>query len=404
MDITSVLAGLYSEDGRRDPYPHYADLHRLGPVSALPPRPLEGVPVAIACGYEVVDQVLRDPEWFKNTLPSEGEHQILNTFETSMMFTNPPTHGRMRQVFARAFTPRRLDALEPVVVRVTEQLLDRMADLGAGGASFDYVAEFAYPLPALVMAEFIGIPETDLDWYRVRVKQIDDFLDISGKTPELIRAADDAASELRGYYTDLIAHRRRSPGDDLISNLVAAVDAGTAGITEQELVSNLIVLFNASFVTTIYLLGSGLPLLLDQPDVVAKLPGDPDLALDCCHEILRCESPVQFLTRQAPRDTELAGVPVGRDQVVLLMVGAANRDPAVFADPDRFDPTRQGPPSLAFGAGAHFCLGAAVSRIEGRIALPRLFARFPGLAVAGPPVYTGNLFLRGVDVLPVTTG
>ncbi|MEH1015065.1 cytochrome P450 [Micromonospora sp. CPCC 206060] len=404
MDITSVLAGLYSSDGRRDPYPHYAALHRLGPVSALPPRQQVGAPVAIACGYDVVDQVLRDPEWFKNTLPSEGEHPILNTFETSMMFTNPPTHGRMRQVFARVFTPRRLDALEPVVVRVTEQLLDRMAEQGAGGASFDYVAEFAYPMPALVMAEFIGIPETDLEWYRARVKRIDDFLDVSGKTPELIRAADDAASELRGYYTDLIAHRRRAPGEDLISSLVAAVDAGAAGITEQELISNLIVLFNASFVTTIYLLGSGLPLLLAQPDVVAKLPGDQDLALDCCHEILRCESPVQFLTRQAPRDTELAGVPVGRDQVVLLMVGAANRDPARFPEPDRFDPARRGPASLAFGAGAHFCLGAAVSRIEGRIALPRLFARFPGLAVAGPPVYTGSLFLRGIDVLPVTTG
>lgn len=404
MDVASVLAGLYSEQGRRDPYPHYRALHELGPVSALPPRPQAGVPVVIACGYDVVDQVLRDPEWFKNSLPSNGEHAILNTFESSMMFTNPPTHGRMRQVFARLFTPRRLDALEPVVTRVADRLLDRMAEIGAGGATFDYVAEFAYPLPALVMAEFIGIPEADLDWYRDRVKRIDDFLDITGKTPELIQAADEAATQLRGFYAELIAHRRAAPGDDLISGLVAAVDAGEAGITEDELISNLIVLFNASFVTTIYLLGSGLPLLLERPDVVAALPGDPDLTLDCCHEILRCESPVQFLTRQAPCDTELVGVPIGKDEVALLMIGAANRDPARFEDPDRFDPTRRGPASLAFGAGAHFCLGAAVSRIEGRIALPRLFNRFPRLAITGPAVHTGSIFLRGVDMLPVTTG
>jgi len=152
------------------------------------------------------------------------------------------------------------------------------------------------------------------------------------------------------------------------------------------------------------MLGSGLPLLLGRPDVTAALPDNPNLALDCVHEILRCESPVQFLTRAVPCDTEVAGVPIPADGVILLLLGAANRDPARFVNPDHFDPEREKLTSLGFGAGPHYCVGAAVSRAEGRIALPKLFQRFPKLALAGDPVGTGSLFLRGMNSVPVTTG
>jgi cytochrome P450 len=308
----------------------------------------------------------------------------------------------MRAVFAKTFTPRRLGALEPTVIRVVDDLLDRMAD--AGDTGFDFVAEFAYPLPALVMAEFVGIPAADLTWYRERVERIDEFLDVAGKTPQRLAAANTAAEELRGFYRELIAHRRRQPGEDLISGLVEALDSGDVELTEEELISNLIVLFNASFVTTVYMFSNGLPLLLSHPDVVAGLPGDDALTRGAVDEILRLEAPVHFLTRAAPRDTDIGGVPVERDENVLLVIAAANRDPARFPDPDRFDPRRSGPPSLAFGVGLHFCLGAAVSRLEGRLALPRLLARFPRLAVAEPPTYSGSLFLRGIDKLLVHTG
>ncbi|MCI4065846.1 cytochrome P450 [Micromonospora sp. R77] len=404
MDVDEILTGLYSEAGRQNPYPWYAALHRHGPVSEVPARAEHRTVTAVAVGYDVVDQVLRDPGWYKGMPPGWQEQEILRTFLTSMMFVDPPDHTRMRAVFAKTFTPRRLGALEPVVVRVVDTMLDRIAEAGAGGAEVDFVADFAYPVPALVMAEFIGLPEADLAWYRQRVDWIDEYMDVAGKTPERLARANRAAEELRDYYRDLIAHRRARPGEDLISGLVEALDGGGVELTEDELISNLIVLFNASFVTTVYMFSNGLPLLLDHPDTVAALPGDDALARGCVDEVLRMASPVHFLARSAPRDTELAGVPVARDENVLLLIAGANRDPARFPDPDRFDPHRDGPPSLAFGVGLHFCLGSAVSRLEGRLALPRLFARFPGLAVTQAPTYSGSLFLRGIDKLFVATG
>ncbi|MBQ0893100.1 cytochrome P450 [Micromonospora sp. U56] len=404
MDVDEILTGLYSEPGRQHPYPWYAALHGHGPISTVPTRAEHRTITTVAVGYDLVSQVLRDPEWYKQAPPGWQEQEILRTFNSSMMFVNPPDHTRMRSVFAKTFTPRRLGALEPVIVRVVDTLLDRMAEAGADGTETDLVADFAYPVPALVMAEFIGLPESDLSWYRQRVDWIDEFLDVAGKTPQRLAQANQAAEELRDYYRDLIAHRRARPSEDLISGLVEAVDAGDVALTEAELISNLIVLFNASFVTTVYMFSNGLPLLLAHPDVVAALPGDDALARGCVDEVLRLESPVHFLARAAPRDTELGGVPVRRDENVLLMIAGANRDPARFPDPDRFDSRRDGPPSLAFGVGPHFCLGAAVSRLEGRLALPRLLARFPRLTVTRTPTYSGSLFLRGIDKLFVSTG
>lgn len=401
----AILAELFTEQARANPFPLYRELHKLGPISPLT-ADQAGVRdlAAVATGYDVVDAVLRDASFYKKGLVNWQDHVLLRTFETSMMFTNPPTHGRMRNLFSRTFTPRRLAAIDPTIFKVVDMLLDRMEERGAGGQQLDFVEDFAAPLPALVMAAFVGIPEEELDWYRARVRPIDAFLDLDGKTAEALAAADQATSELRAFYADLIHSRRAHPREDLLSALIRAIDAGDHQLTDDELISNMIVLFNASFLTTIYMLGSGLPLLLSRPDVTAELPGNAELALDCVHEILRCESPVQFLNRAAPEDTELAGVPIPKDGVVLLLLGAANRDPARFTDPDLFEPGREKLTSLSFGAGPHYCVGAAVSRAEGRIALPRLFDRFPKLALAGDPVGTGSLFLRGMNSVPVTLG
>jgi len=217
-----------------------------------------------------------------------------------------------------------------------------------------------------------------------------------------VEAADQAVLELRQFYADLIQSRRAEPREDLLTAVINSIDAGEHELTDYELVSNLIVLFNASFLTTIYMLGNGLPLLLTRPDVTSALPGNAELAVDCVHEILRYEPSIQFLNRATPEDTELGGVPVAKDGVVLLLLGAANRDPARFADPDVFDPGREQLTSLAFGAGPHYCIGAAVTRAEGRIGWPRLFERFPKLALAGDPVGIGSLFLRGMKSVPIT--
>jgi cytochrome P450 len=403
VSADAILAELLSDTARADPYPHYRALRELGPIAPLAQGLAGATPfTAVATGYDLIDQVLRDVSFYKKSLPGWQQHTLLTTFETSMMFSNPPDHTRMRALFSKTFTPRRLAAIDPIIESVVLGLLDRMEERGAGGASVDFVENFAAPLPALVMAAFVGIPAEDLDWYQARVRPIDAFLDLDGKTPDALEHADHAAQELRDFYADLIDRLRKEPQEDLLSALIQSIDAGEHQLSDAELISNMIVLFNASFLTTIYLLGSGLPLLLSRPDVTAALPGDDELALDCVHEILRCESPVQFLTRAAPEEVELAGVPVPKDGVVLLLVGAANRDPDRFTDPDTFEPGRPKLISLGFGAGPHYCVGAAVSRAEGRVALPMLFQRFPDLALAGEPVGTGSLFLRGMKSVPVT--
>ena len=403
MTADEILAELLTDTARANPYPLYRALHELGPIAPLTRGHAGMSPfAAVATGYDLIDEVLRDASFYKSSTPGWQQHALLRTFETSMMFTNPPEHSRMRNLFSKTFTPRRLAAVDPIIESVVASLLDRMEQRGAGGATLDFVAEFASPMPALVMAAFVGIPVDDLDWYRARVRPIDAFLDLDGKTPDALQRANQATQELRDYYADLIDRRRAQPQADLLSALVRSIDAGEHQLTDAELISNMIVLFNASFITTIYLLGSGLPLLLSRPDVTTALPSNEDLALDCVHEILRCESPVQFLARSVPADVELAGVQVPKDGAVMLLVGAANRDPNRFTDPDTFEPAREKLTSLGFGAGAHYCLGAAVARAEGRIALPQLFERFPRLALAGEPVSMGSLFLRGMKSVPVT--
>ena len=403
MTADAILAELLTESARADPYPQYRALRKLGPIAPLTQGVAGATPfAAVATGYDLVDEVLRDPAFYKKSIPGWQQHTLLSTFETSMMFSNPPDHARMRNLFSKAFTPRRLAAIEPVVEEVVQRLLDQLEQHGAGGATVDFVEEFAVPLPASVVAAFVGIPAGELDWYRARVAPIDAFLDLDGKTAQAMLLADEAARQLRDFYADLIERRRKEPAEDLLSALISSIDAGEHQLSDAELVSNMIVLFNASFQTTIYLLGSGLPLLLSRADVTAALPGNDELALDCVHEILRCESPVQFLTRAAPVEVELAGVTVPEDGVLLLLIGAANRDPDRFVDPDTFEPGREKLVSLGFGAGPHYCVGAAVARAEGRIALPRLFKRFPKLALAGDPVGTGSLFLRGMSSVPVT--
>ncbi|MEO6701660.1 MAG: cytochrome P450 [Jatrophihabitantaceae bacterium] len=403
MTADAILADLFTDEARANPYPYYRALHELGPISPLQ----QGVPgatpfAAIATGYDVVDEVLRDVSFYKKGRLDWHEHTLLSTFETSMMFTNPPDHGRMRNLFSRTFTPRRLSSIDPTITKLIDKMLDRMADAASDGSEIDFVTEFAAPLPALVMAAFVGIPEEDLDWYRDRVRPIDAYLDLNGKTDDALQTANRATAELRDFYADLIKSKRADPQPDLLSALIKSIDGGEHELTDAELISNMIVLFNASFLTTIYMLGSGLPLLLSRPDVTAELPGNADLADDCVTEMLRCESPVQFLTRAAPSDTEIGGVLIPKDGVVLLLLGAANRDPARFVNPDSFEPAREKFISLGFGAGPHYCVGAAVSRAEGRIALPKLFERFPKLALAGEPVGTGSLFLRGMNSVPVT--
>jgi cytochrome P450 len=404
--VTTVsLRGLLSPRGRRDPYPFYAELHRNGPVCRLDGG-RERFDLVVH-GFDAVNTVLRDPSFRvmdAEHLDSRGVpwrgHAALRTLTSSIFFTDGPHARAVRRLFAQVFTPQRVAALGPAIVRITDTLLDRMAELGAAGGPVDFMAEFALPLPSNVIGELLGVPDEDRPWFPPRVRAIGAILDLGAAAWRDLPAADAAAVELTGYFTELVATRRARPGEDLVSALVAAQPE--VGLSDEELVANLITLFNAGFVTTTHLIGNGLTLLLQRQDARDAVLGEPDRRAAVIEEILRYEAIVQFGTRWAARDTELMGVPVAEGSRVLVLYGAANRDPARFTDPDTFDPTRHPNQHTSFGGGPHYCLGAALSRHEGAVALPRLLRRFPRLALAGPPGERATLTLRGYDSLPVT--
>ena len=397
-----ILAALGSEDGRRDPMPLFAELHRIGPVCRLAPG---SSPYAVVVnGYDAAQEALKDTRFHRllSADPNPKE-PVLRRLGGSMMFRNEPDHLRMRKVFQAVLTPRRLTGFEPVVDALAAELLDELGKAGANGQVVDFV-DFAYRLPITVIGTFLGIPRSDFGWFRDRTQRIDDYLDLGGKAPERLAAANQAAGELNDYYARMIADRRIRPRDDLVGSLVHALDSGTSGIDQQELIDNLLVLVNASFVTTMNLLTNGLEQLLAQPALVEALRDDPGLAADYVEEILRHQSSVQLISRKASVDLELAGEPISAGSLVLILPGAANRDPVKHADADTFDPGRDDLQHLSFGAGPFYCVGAALARMEGRAAFGQLFQRFPNLRFVGEPVRSHSLLLRGHSSMPIRLG
>jgi cytochrome P450 len=397
---TVSLASLHTEAGRRDPYPFYARLHERGPICPVAPGERYSF---VVHGFEASSQVLKDSATFRvaeSSTPGSPAHTV---FMNSMFFTNAPRHTRMRRMFNQAFTPRRVHALLPSIERMTGELLDGLS----GRDRVDFMAEFAFRLPANVLGELLGVPEDDRSWYRPRALALGALLELGASSQETQHAADAAAREITPYFAELAAKRRAQPRDDLVSALVQALEADGDVLSEEELTANLIVLFNAGFVTTTHLLGNGLTLLMEHREHFARLREHPELAPSYVEEILRFELPTHFSVRWAAADTEVAGVRIAESSWVLVLLAAANRDPARFAEPDRFDPSRfnAGKPdlTLSFGAGAHYCLGAALARLEGVSGLRAVVERFPAIRLAEPAGVPRQLMLRGHEQLWVTT-
>lgn len=403
MGAAVSLSDLLSDEGRRSPYRFYARLHELG--EAVPLGPADRYAVII-CGYEAASRVLCDPgfqvpdaQYMNRTGTWWREHPVVRTLMTGFPNVNGEDHARVRRLFSQAVTVRRVTALEPAILASTDHRLDRLAELGTGAQPVDFMAAFAVPLPVDVIGELLGVPESDRAWLPPRVAAFDAVLELGQHSLRLVRAANAAAEELTAYFADLVAARRADPRADLISDLVRL--DGPGQLTGPELLASLIVMFNAGFRTTANMFGNGLALLIEHPDALAALRADPALAPACIEEILRYEPPLHFAVRFAAQDSEIAGVPVAAGQSVLVLMAAANRDPRRFKDPDTFDPARTDNHHLTFTAGPHYCLGAALGRLEGRLALPRLLRRFPSLILAAEPGERRQLMLRGYDKLPV---
>jgi cytochrome P450 len=400
VELTEILTRIGTPEGRADPYPLYAALHEMGEAVEAGPGEV------LVVGYDTISSVLRDPGFrtsddsvFDEALPGWRDNPVFVQGADWILNLNPPRHARIRSLIARAFTPRRIAQLEPAIAAITDALLDAMADRGADGSAVEFMHDFAYLLPVTVICELIGIPEQDRDSFRPVARDIAGVFEVTD--PETLPAINAAAAELLAYFTGLTAKRRAHPRDDLLSDLVAVSDSGSGRLTATELLHNLTLLLVAGFETTTNLLGNGLHIVLCDPpagDAVRDGSVPPAAFVE---EVLRFDSPVQ-LTSRTGYDTKVGGVPVSPGTGITTLLGAGNRDPHRFADPGRFDPMRQDSGTLSFGGGAHFCIGAALARLEGAVAFPRLLNRFPEIAAAGEPVRRDRFVLRGFEELPVT--
>jgi cytochrome P450 len=305
---------------------------------------------------------------------------------------NPPDHTRLRRLVAKAFTPRMVEQLTPRIEEITASLID-----GMRGES-DLMTSLAKPLPVEVIAELLGVPLDDrerfAEWSHAMARALDPpFL----QHPDTIEPAVRARQSFVGYFRSLADRRRREPGDDLLSALVAVSDAGDV-LSEGELLVTLTLLLIAGHETTTNLIGNGVLALLRHDSLGAAAPER------VVEEVLRYDSPVQLTARTALRDTALGGVEVPAGSQVIVLIGAANRDPAAGPDPESFDPSRAPGRNLAFGQGIHFCLGAPLARLEGRIVFRELARRLPELKLADDPKWNATTTLRGLATLPVVSG
>jgi cytochrome P450 len=397
QSAAAILEQLMTPAGRADPFPLYAAAHQLGPVSALPDGSL------LISGYAAVNQVLREQGFgLAEPVSSNSRNDALWLMNRSILRANPPDHGRMRSLISKVFTPRRVADLQPAIEAAVDDLLVQFAEASSGGP-VDFMDHVAFPLPVTVICELLGVPPEDRRRFRPLAADLTEALEPSGDTSA---SADAAAHELAGYFAPLIADRRAAPGDDLVSALVAARDAGDGRLSDEELLANLILLLVAGFETTTNLLGNGLAILLDRPDLTSALRAEQLPMAGFIEEVLRHDSPVQAVTRQARADSlTVEGVPIPNGGDLILLIGAANRDPARYDDPDRFDPTRTDIRPLSFGAGPHICIGNNLARLEAAVAFPKLLTRFTNLSAAPDrrPLRRDRLILRGFQTLPVQT-
>ncbi|WP_305786663.1 cytochrome P450 [Symbioplanes lichenis] len=392
MDAATAINTLLTPGAGRDPYPAYAALRAAGPVIG------QGGAFFVT-GYAAVDAVLRDSTMrvYDSALLDEQwddwrGNKGVELFVDSMLRTNAPHHTSMRRLASGVFTARRVARLREVIEAQVEEALDELAAHREDGV-VDVVRHLAYPLPIGVICALLGVPVSDRNLFRRLAEALTAVLEVRFTEAQAV-AAHEAAKELEDYFSAMIALRRQEPRDDLVTALAAAHDADGSTLSAGELLGNLALLLVAGFETTTNLLANGIHEL-----ATGRVMKNPDKFVE---ESLRYDSPVQLTERFTSVDTTVAGVGIPAGSEIVLFLGAANRDPDRFPDPDRFDEDRPGNAPLSFGAGAHYCLGAPLARLEAQIALPALVRRFPRMEAAGEPRSRERLTLRGWATLPVS--
>jgi len=362
------MIDLFAPEVRRNPWPVYDQLRAQSPVLHVPP-PFNGWMVF---DYETVKWIMTDHASFSSRIPAPN---------FSFIFTDPPEHTRLRNPISRAFTPRAIADLEPAIRQISNELFD--STIAAG--QMDFAADFSAPLAMRVIAGMIGIAPDD--WPRFK-RWNDKLLGLTfarsggDQAQQAMRDFNSVTSEMSAYLMDSLSERRKSPQDDLLTRLLEAEVEGDR-LTHEEILAFFRLLMFAGQETTTNLLNNAVLSFIDHPDQLARLRNAPELLPSTIEEVLRFRSQFQWMMRTPLRDVEVHGVRIPKGAFVLPVVGAANRDPERFPDPNRFDITRDPNPHVAFGHGIHFCLGAALARLEARIALSDLLSRFESFEYAG---------------------
>lgn len=397
------LAGLNLEDPviRANPYPYYDRMREVAPIF---PSQLED-DAFILTRFADCESVLRDPRWSSNPMhrplpPGEIDVRtgMAATGANILLFIDPPDHTRLRKLVSKAFTPRTVEKLRPRVQQIVDEILDEAAERGG----LDVVSDLGYIVPVTVICEMIGVPVEDRDlfgpWSSDASRLLDGVLD-----EETTMRGLSGAMQIINYLNGMIEDHRAHPRDDLLSALIAAEEEGDR-LTEDELRTNLLLLFVAGHETTMNLIGNGMNALLHNPDQLEQLRSDPTLITSAVEELLRFDGPVHVTARTATVDGLVVGDHTfAKGDTVVTLISAANRDPQRFEHADRLDITRNDSHHLAFSYGIHYCLGAALARLEGQVTIGSLVARFPKMQVVTDPIeYRDHFVLRGLKELRIT--
>jgi pimeloyl-[acyl-carrier protein] synthase len=404
LDFLSVAL---TPEFREDPYQFFALLREHEPVHQTP------FGVYLVSRHADAAAIVRDPHLSTNQQNSElfrafaeanpptEANDMDQMNDVVMLFQDPPDHTRLRGLVSKAFTPKMIERLRDRVQQIVDERLDAVVDRGDG--SMDVVADLAYPLPVVIICELLGVPPDDhatfQSWSSELAASIDPDPLISPEQRERIEAAGSAFLE---YFGDLIEHRRQSLRDDLLSALIEAEEGGDR-LSEEELLGTALFLLIAGHETTVNLIGNGTLALVKHRDQLERLRDDPSLDRHAVEELLRFDSPVQLTQRITLDEYEIGDITIPKGQNLVPLLGAANRDPAEFDEPDRLDIGRENANrNVAFGGGHHFCLGASLARLEGAVAIGTLVRRFPDIELAGEPVRRTTFTLRGLEHLPVS--
>ena len=382
-----------------DPYEQLKELREFG-------KPVwhEGMQIFLAARHSDANDVFRNKSLgriFTDKKP-DFEWETFNWLHSdSILDSEPPKHTRLRSLVAKAFNRNKIEGMRPAVERITQQLLDVIEEKVKSGETFDLIADYAEPLPVKIIADLLGFPESEEHLLRPWSQSIVKMYEVN-PSEQYQMEAKKAAAEFAEYVRSLAEHRKKNPGQDLITDL-AMVEENGEKLNSHELVATCVLLLNAGHEASVNAFGNGMVAALERPDQAELLRKNSRAITDTAlEEFMRFDAPLHLFERTATVDTELGGVKIEKGQKIAALIGSANRDSSVFERADEMDLTRDPNPHIGFGAGIHFCLGAPLARLEMSVSLPALWEKYPNMQLAGNPVRRPTFVLRGYESVSIS--